>query len=200
MHKLNDHYSYWYTLHYYIYKPSQPHSKKECVQKRPRAKPKIIQKVRVLKHSCEHLQIKTSTWFYSLPHSEAKATFAKSWGSYRAVSSSQVPYNFHIIFFNVFLCRFQYEVHHKSHFPALPYVINADPKDKKCSTPWSGVKHAAGNHESQTWLRFQWAWIASINLLFGPHPLWFSLSFFILFCHFLLFLIANLLIIFIINN
>ena len=161
----------------YIYKPCKPHSgprkKGMCAETAKSKKPKIIQKVRVLKHSCEHLQIKTSTWFYSLPHPEAKATFAKSWGSYRAVSSSQVPYNFHIIFFNVFLCRFQYEVHHKSHFPALPYVINADPKDKKCSTPWSGVKHAAGNHESQTWLRFQWAWIASINLLFGPHPPWF---------------------------
>ena len=103
-------------IHYYIYKS---HSKKECVQKRPRAKPKIIQKVRVLKHSCEHLQIKTSTWFYSLPHPEAKATFAKSWGSYRAVSSSQVPYNFHIIFFITFMCRFSKEEHHKPHIPAL---------------------------------------------------------------------------------
>ena len=187
-------------IHHYIYKPSQPHSKKECVQKRPREKPKIIQKVRVLKHSCEHLQIKTSTWFYSLPHPEAKATFAKSWGSYRAVSSSQVPYNFHIIFFIAFMCRFSKEEHHKPHIPAFQVFTSTDPKVQKASTPCSRVKRAAGNHESQTWLRFQWAWIASINLLFGPHPAWFLLSFFILFCHFLLFLISNLLIIFIIKN
>ena len=147
--------------------------KKECVQKRPRAKPKIIQKVRVLKHSCEHLQIKTSTWFYSLPHPEAKATFAKSWGSYRAVSSSQVPYNFHIIFFIAFMCRFSKEEHHKPHIPTLQVFTSIDPKVQKASTPYSGVKRAAGNHESQTWLRFQWAWIASIILLFGPCPPWF---------------------------
>ena len=121
--------------------------KKECVQKRPRAKPKIIQKVRVLKHSCEHLQIKTSTWFYSLPHPEAKATFAKSWGSYRTVSSSQVPYNFHIIFFISFMCRFSKEEHYRPHIPISQVSSKADPGDKKKGTPWSGVKACTGYHE-----------------------------------------------------
>ena len=113
--------------------------KKECVQKRPRAKPKIIQKVRVLKHSCEHLQIKTSTWFYSLPHPEAKATFAKSWGSYRAVSSSQVPHNSHIIFVNAFLCSFSSSFHHKPYPSNRPSVIGGRSKgpERKSTMLWS---------------------------------------------------------------
>ena len=61
------------TLYITIY-TSLPNliQKKSVCRNGQEQKPKIIQKVRVLKHSCEHLQIKTSTWLKQpLPSPEA---------------------------------------------------------------------------------------------------------------------------------